>query len=102
LRAAVKPGGLYFMLCFRDEPPTPSGRVHRLAPDEIRTAFGDGWRVDAIEPITIDSALPANTDNIRGWRTAITRNWKPPQGGPTPARNPSAPATTAPPCGSER
>ncbi|WP_258053504.1 class I SAM-dependent methyltransferase [Streptomyces sp. Ru72] len=74
LHAAVKPGGRYFMLCFRDEPPTPSGRVHRLTPDEIRTAFADGWRVDAVEPITIDSALPAYTDGIRGWRTALTRN----------------------------
>lgn len=74
LRAAVKPGGRYFMLCFRDEPPTPSGRVHRLTPEEIRTAFADGWRVDAIDPITIESALPACTGGIRGWRTALTRN----------------------------
>ncbi|KUN56069.1 SAM-dependent methyltransferase [Streptomyces canus] len=74
LRAAVKPGGRYFMLCFRDEPPTPSGRVHRLTPHEIRTAFADAWQIDAIEPITIHSALPACTDGIRGWRTALTRN----------------------------
>ncbi|MQY40705.1 Ubiquinone biosynthesis O-methyltransferase [Streptomyces sp. RB17] len=74
LSAAAKPGGRCFMLCFRDEPPAPSGRVHRLTPDEIRTAFADGWRVDAIEPVTIDSALPAYADGIRGWRTALTRN----------------------------
>ncbi|WNM33692.1 class I SAM-dependent methyltransferase [Streptomyces sp. Li-HN-5-11] len=74
LSAAVKPGGCYFMLCFRDEPPTSSGRVHRLTPEEIRTAFTDGWRVDAIDPITIESALPACTDGIRGWRAALTRN----------------------------
>lgn len=74
LRAAVKPGGRYFVLCFRDEPPTPAGRAHRLTPDEIRTAFADGRRVDAIEPITIDSTLPAYADGIRGWRTALTRN----------------------------
>ncbi|MER7810364.1 class I SAM-dependent methyltransferase [Streptomyces sp900116325] len=74
LHTSVNPGGRYFMLCFRDEPPTPSGRVHRLTPDEIRTAFADGWRIDAIDPITIDSALPACTDGIRGWRTALTRN----------------------------
>ena len=73
LRAAVKPGGRYFMLCFRDEPPTSSGRVHRLTPEEIRTAFVDGWRIDAIDPITIDSALPACAVGIRGWRTALTR-----------------------------
>jgi cyclopropane fatty-acyl-phospholipid synthase-like methyltransferase len=74
LRAAVKPGGRYFMLGFRDEPPAPFGRVHRLAADEIRTAFADGWRVDAIEPITIETAVPAYADGIRGWRTALTRN----------------------------
>ena len=74
LHTAVKPGGRYFMLGFRDEPPTPPGRVHRLTPEEIRTAFADGWRVDAIEPTTIDSVLPACTDGIRGWRTTLTRN----------------------------
>ncbi|MFG2795207.1 class I SAM-dependent methyltransferase [Streptomyces pseudovenezuelae] len=74
LRAATEPGGRCFMLGFRDEPPTPSGRVHRLTQEEIRTAFADGWRVDAIEPTTIDSALPACTSGIRGWRTALTRN----------------------------
>lgn len=73
LRAAVRPGGRYFMLCFRDEPPTPSGRTHRVTPDEIRTAFSDGWRIDAIDDVTIDSALPTLQHGIRGWRTALTR-----------------------------
>ncbi|MCI3244948.1 class I SAM-dependent methyltransferase [Streptomyces spinosisporus] len=74
LRTATKSGGRYFMLCFRDEPPNPSGRTHRLTPEEIRTAFADGWRIDAVEPVTIACTLPAHSDGIRGWRTALTRN----------------------------
>ncbi|WP_234341719.1 hypothetical protein [Streptomyces sp. NRRL S-646] len=48
--------------------------MHRLTADEIGTAFADEWRVDAIEPITIDTAVPAYAEGIRGWRTALTRN----------------------------
>jgi len=73
LRTAVKPGGRYLMLCFRDEPPAPSGRVHRVTQDEIRSAFADGWRIDAVDAVVIDSTLAALPDGIRGWRTTLTR-----------------------------
>jgi hypothetical protein len=73
LRAAVRPGGRCFLLCFRDEPLHTSGSTHRVAPQEIRTAFADGWRVDTIDAATIDSALPLHSKSIRGWRAALTR-----------------------------
>ncbi|WP_240529808.1 class I SAM-dependent methyltransferase [Streptomyces mangrovisoli] len=73
LRAVTVPGGRCFLLSFRDEPPNRSGRVHRVTPDEIRSAFADGWRVDSVDPVTVDSSLPALTDGIRGWRTSLTR-----------------------------
>lgn len=72
LRDALRPGGRYFMLCFRDEPPIASGRVHRVTQDEIRMAFADGWQIDSIDPVAIDSSI--RPDVIRGWRAALTRN----------------------------
>jgi cyclopropane fatty-acyl-phospholipid synthase-like methyltransferase len=74
LRAVTEPGGRCFLLSFRDEPPNRSGRVHRVTPDDIRAAFADGWRIDSIDPVTVDSALPALADGIRGWRTSLTRS----------------------------
>ncbi|SEG92789.1 Methyltransferase domain-containing protein [Actinacidiphila yanglinensis] len=73
LRQVTAPGGQCFVLSFRDEPPNRSGRVHRLTPDEIRGNFADGWQIHAIDPVTIDSSLPALSGGIRGWRTHLTR-----------------------------
>ena len=73
LHAATTPGGQCFVLSFRDEPPNRSGRVHRLTPDEIRGAFADGWLIRAVDPVTVDSSLPALAGGIRGWRTRLTR-----------------------------
>jgi len=73
LHFATNPGGRLLLLCFRDEPPSPSGRPHRVTADEIRRAFAAGWQIDAIDAITIDTALPSLPDGIRGWRTTLTR-----------------------------
>jgi hypothetical protein len=43
----------------------------RITQDEIRTAFADGWRVDSIEPVMIDSAVQRGA--ARAWLAAITR-----------------------------
>ncbi|MBY8882017.1 class I SAM-dependent methyltransferase [Actinacidiphila acidipaludis] len=73
LHAVTAPGGQCFVLSFRDEPPNRSGRVHKVTPDEIRGAFAEGWQVDAIDPVTVDSSLRDLADGIRGWRTRLTR-----------------------------
>ncbi|MGI5508496.1 class I SAM-dependent methyltransferase [Streptomyces sp. CA-106131] len=73
LCAAVKPGGRCFLLCFRDEPLPASGSALRVAPQEIRTAFADGWRIDTIDAATVDSTLPVHAEGIRGWRAALSR-----------------------------
>jgi hypothetical protein len=73
LRAVTAPGGRCFLLAVRDEPPNRSARVHRETPDEIHAAFADGWSIDAIDAVTVDSNLPAPADRIRGWRTTLTR-----------------------------
>jgi cyclopropane fatty-acyl-phospholipid synthase-like methyltransferase len=71
LRSAVRRGGRYFMLGFSDRQPGEWGHVHKLTRDEIETSFADGWRVDSIEPATID--ITADPDGVRAWLAAVTR-----------------------------
>lgn len=70
LRTALAPGGRYLMLCFSDAHPGDAG-PHRVTRDEIVAAFRDGWRVDAVEPATIDTLTDPN--GIRAWLAALTR-----------------------------
>jgi hypothetical protein len=67
LRSVLPPGGCYFMLCFSDVP----GGTGGLARDQIVAAFAHGWRVDSIEPATLDSA--ADSDGIPAWLATLTR-----------------------------
>ncbi|SEM20883.1 class I SAM-dependent methyltransferase [Streptacidiphilus jiangxiensis] len=73
LRAATVSGGRCFLLSFRDEPPNRSARVHAVTPEELRAAFAEGRRIDAIDPVRVDSSLPDLASGIRGWRTSLTR-----------------------------
>jgi SAM-dependent methyltransferase len=92
LRAIIPAGGRYFMLCFSDLQPGDWG-PRRVTQHEIRASFGDGWRVDSIEParfdVTIDPTgrldLPSHEggvvrvdvgragDGVHAWMAAITR-----------------------------
>lgn len=71
LRCVLRPGGRYFMLAFSDRQQGEWGRVHKLTRDEIETAFADGWRIDSIEPSTID--ITTDPDGISSWLVALTR-----------------------------
>lgn len=79
VRAVLRPGGRYFMLCFSDrEPLTPGARgPHRLTREDIETAFAGALRVDSIVPATIEITLdPAG---IRAWSVAMTAEATPPE-----------------------
>jgi SAM-dependent methyltransferase len=70
LTAAVRPGGRYFMLCFSDLQPGDWG-PRRVSEEEIRASFATGWRIDTLEPATIEITLdPAGA---RGWLVSATR-----------------------------
>jgi len=69
LTAVIPPGGRYFLLCFSDRQPGGFG-PKRIKQEEIRTSFAAGWRVDAIEPATLDNTMGPG---ILGWRARITR-----------------------------
>jgi len=72
LGSVLNAGGRYFMLCFSDRQPEGDWPwVHRVTQAEIATAFADGWRVDSIEPATIE--ITPDPDGIRAWLAALTR-----------------------------
>lgn len=68
LRSVLQPGGRYFMLGFSDQ--EPGEWPHKLGHGEIVAAFADGWRVDSIEPATIEARTGGG---IRAWRGIFTR-----------------------------
>lgn len=70
LRRAVPPGGRYFMLCFSDRQP-PGFGPRRVTRAEIESAFGDGWRVDAVHPATIEVRIDPH--GVWAWLAAIIR-----------------------------
>jgi cyclopropane fatty-acyl-phospholipid synthase-like methyltransferase len=70
LRVVVPPGGRYLLLCFSDRQPGVLG-PRRITQDEIRAAFADGWRVDSIEPVMIDTVVRRAA--VHAWLAAITR-----------------------------
>jgi SAM-dependent methyltransferase len=71
LAAATRPGGRYFLLCFSDREPGVFG-PRRITQDEIRSSFAGGWRVDAIEPSTIER-LDGDRPPALAWLARITR-----------------------------
>jgi cyclopropane fatty-acyl-phospholipid synthase-like methyltransferase len=70
LRTAIPVGGRYLMLCFSDRQPGEWG-PRRVAQDEIRASFADGWRVDSIQPAVIDITIDAS--GAQAWLSVITR-----------------------------
>ncbi len=70
LRAVMKSGGRYFMMCFSDREPGDKG-PRRVTQDEIRASFKDGWTVDSIQPAKGD--IVNNPDGALMWLATITR-----------------------------
>jgi SAM-dependent methyltransferase/DNA-binding MarR family transcriptional regulator len=70
LKAVIRPGGRYYLLCFSDRQPGHWG-PRRVSKDQIRASFNDGWQVDSIEPARFD--LTINRDGALAWLATITR-----------------------------
>ena len=68
LRRVMRPGGVYFLMCFSDQEPGDWG-PRRVTQAEIRSVFSDGWRVDQIQP----SAFDTNEGHARAWLASISR-----------------------------
>jgi cyclopropane fatty-acyl-phospholipid synthase-like methyltransferase len=70
LRAVVRPGGRYLMLCFSERQPGLWG-PRRVTQAEIRASFADGWQVDALEPARF--AVTIDPGGAHAWLARITR-----------------------------
>jgi SAM-dependent methyltransferase len=70
LAAVMPPGARLFLLCFSDRQP-PGNGPRRVSQNEIRAGFADGWRVDAVEPATLDNNNHA--DGVLAWLATISR-----------------------------
>lgn len=70
LHSALTPGGRYHMLGFSDREPGRWG-PHRLTREDITAAFEDGWRLDTIEPATIDISIDPGA--ISAWLVTAIR-----------------------------
>ena len=70
LRASMPVGAWYYMLCFSDLEPGDWG-PRRIRQDEIRVSFSDGWRVEEIEPATIEVTIEPG--RVRAWLASVRR-----------------------------
>lgn len=70
LASAIPARGRYYMICFSDRQPAGCG-PRRVSEEEIRSAFASGWRVDAIEPATLEVTFAP--EGVRAWRVSLTR-----------------------------
>jgi SAM-dependent methyltransferase len=48
VHTVLRPGGCYLLLCFSEHATLPGPR--RLAQDDIRASFGEGWAIESIVP----------------------------------------------------
>jgi SAM-dependent methyltransferase len=68
LRVVTVPGGRCCMLCFSDRQPGDWG-PRRVAQDEIRASFADGWRIESIDAAGFEVIYGA----VPGWLSVIIR-----------------------------
>jgi cyclopropane fatty-acyl-phospholipid synthase-like methyltransferase len=70
LHSALRPGGMYYMMCFSDRQPGDWG-PRRVSNAELRSAFAVGWSIELIEPALFDVTLDSN--GAQAWLAQIRR-----------------------------
>ena len=70
LRSALRPGGMYYLMCFSDRQPGDWG-PRRVSQAELRAAFVDGWSIKSIEPAVF--AVTIDDNGAQAWLAAIER-----------------------------
>src|SRR2546423_15036160 len=70
LRSALRPGGMYYMMCFSDRQPGDWG-PRRVSQAELRAAFVDGWSIKSIEPAKF--AVTIDDNGAEAWLATIER-----------------------------
>jgi cyclopropane fatty-acyl-phospholipid synthase-like methyltransferase len=70
LRSALRPGGMYYLMCFSDSQPGDWG-PRRVSQAELRAAFTDGWSIKSIEPAKF--AVTIDDNGANAWLATIER-----------------------------
>jgi len=71
LASVTESDGTVFVLCFSDVGPDTG--PHPVSEQELRTAFGNGWSVIAIEPERVQTRF--HDDGAPAWLATIKRTW---------------------------
>jgi hypothetical protein len=70
LAAVVPSGGRVFVLCFSDRQPGRDG-PRRISQAEIRDSFADGWIIDGIDEVLLETRRHGTT--VIAWLADIRR-----------------------------
>jgi cyclopropane fatty-acyl-phospholipid synthase-like methyltransferase len=70
LRSALRPGGMYYLMCFSDSQPGDWG-PRRVSQAELRAAFTEGWSIKSIEPAKF--AVTIDDNGADAWLATIER-----------------------------
>ena len=70
LRSALRPGGMYYLMCFSDRQPGDWG-PRRVSQAELRAAFVDGWSIKSIEPAKF--AVTIDDNGAHAWLATLER-----------------------------
>lgn len=70
LKTALKRSGTYFMLCFSGNEPAGWGGPRRVSREEIRDAFGAGWRIKYVREARFSTTF--NDDGGRAWLSLVS------------------------------
>lgn len=70
LRAALRPGGRAFLLCWSERNPFGYG-PERITRSTIRRSFRDGWSIEAIEPEVLETRLEVG--QVHAWLAHLRR-----------------------------
>jgi cyclopropane fatty-acyl-phospholipid synthase-like methyltransferase len=70
LRSALRPAGMYYMMCFSDRQPGDWG-PRRVSQAELRAAFVEGWSIRSIEPAMF--AVRIDDNGAHAWLATIER-----------------------------
>jgi cyclopropane fatty-acyl-phospholipid synthase-like methyltransferase len=71
VRSALRPGGMYYLMCFSDLQPGDWG-PRRVSQSEIRNAFSEGWVIESIEAAEFDVVV-GETAAAKAWLASIRR-----------------------------
>ena len=72
LAAALKPGGVCYLMCFSDRQRGTWG-PRRVRADELRAAFSDGWVVESLTADTFDINPVGGSTQVQAWLATVTR-----------------------------